>query len=205
MQTALKPDAAHGGRSGRAHPERDGPVGSGPAGGLAATARWTPSTGHVLGRAPWGHPREAATRSSRPTAVRAAGQLGVCGQLRTVPGSFSRCPQIFLCVFTSERNGELGAEGLCSFAFVIALRTYLRLIELITDKTVFSLPAGAGTQLLIAEIPSPHVTSQSVLAGLQSLGKSVGRGVPRESWETARLSPALPSRGFSGVMGAKPA
>lgn len=204
MQTALKPDTAHGGRSGRAHPERDGPVGGGPAGGLAATARWTPSTGHVLGRAPWGHPREAAARSSRPTAVRAAGQLGVCGQLRTVPGPFCRCPQIFLCVFTSERNGELEAEGLCRFAFVIALRTYLKLIELITDKTVFSLSAGAGTQLLIAEIPSPHVTSRSVLAGLQSLGKSVGRGVPRESWETARLSPALPSRGFSGVMGAKP-
>ena len=35
-----------------------------------------------------------------------------------------------------------GPVGLCCFAFVITLHIYLKLIELISDKAVCSLPAG---------------------------------------------------------------
>lgn len=71
----------------------------------------------------------------------------------------------------------LGAEGLCCFAFVIAWHTDLKLIELITDKIVSSFSVG-GIQLLISEFPQLHVISRSVLAGLHSHRKRVGRGSP---------------------------
>lgn len=66
--------------------------------------------------------------------------------------------------------------GLCCFAFVITLHTYLKLIELITDKTVFGLSVGC-IQLPVWWIPQSCATFGG---GLLAFG--VG-GLPWQSWE----------------------
>lgn len=71
--------------------------------------------------------------------------------------------------------------GLCCFAFVITLHTYLKLIELITDKTVFSLSVGC-IQLPVWWIPQSCATFGGVL-----LAFGVG-GLPWQSWEGTHRS-----------------
>lgn len=78
--------------------------------------------------------------------------------------------------------------GLCCFAFVITLHTYLKLIELITDKTVFSLSVGC-VRLPVWWLPQSCGTFRSMLAGPRSHRERVGRGVPWAELAATRLFP----------------
>lgn len=82
---------------------------------------------------------------------------------------------------------------------LLCLRSYIahlsKLIELISDKAVCSLPAG-----FLCWVPESHVASSSVLAGLR--GHSGGGGPSGESWEMVPLCSALP--GECLVLGASP-
>lgn len=98
--------------------------------------------------------------------------------------------------------------GLCWFAFVITLHTYLKLIELITDKTVFSLSVGC-IQLPFWWIPQSCGTFMSMPADLQShRERDWAEGSPGESWGTAQLSclflKVFGLGAFCRVLGAQP-
>lgn len=73
-----------------------------------------------------------------------------------------------------------GTVGLCCFAFVITLHTYLKLIELISDKAVCSLPASFLSAGFLSHM-------WHLAACLLALGVTVGEGVPQESWEMVPL------------------
>ena len=89
-----------------------------------------------------------------------------------------------------------GPVGLCCFAFVITLHIYLKLIELISDKAVCSLPAGwisflSARSLRPAWELGPGLLACGVTAQTGSLGTAGRR----------RLS-ALHSVGWGLVLGA---
>ena len=143
--------------------------------------RWRPGWGALVALG-WG------CQPGRATCCRPVGG-SVDGQFLRVPGAscLSLPPSPLLCVYTCSYMQ--GPVGLCCFAFVITLHTYLELIELISDNAVCSLPAGW------ISFPSARSVRPAweLGAGLLAFGVTAGRDSLRRAGHP-RLS-ALHSRG----------